>query len=97
MISISGRERAAHVVRAVKDDVVHAEVQLVQKASMEEVTELRLLVQQTTLSQKALQHRARERGICDGSRVIGVEVRRVFLQTADSVPVAPPQVVLHRS
>ena len=57
---------------------------------MKEVKEFRLPVQETPLRQEILQRGSWEWRICDGRRIMRVEVKLVFAQHAIRVRVSPP-------
>ena len=75
-------------------DIVHAEIHLVQEASMEEVEELGLLVQETALCQEVLQRRPRKWRVGNRCWIMRIEDGLVFTKTAVRVVVASPKVVL---
>jgi hypothetical protein len=78
----------------VEDDVIHANVHLVQKPIVYKVAPFRFLVEQTTLYEEAFQSCAGQRGICNGRRIMGVEVGGIEFQLADGIPIPPPEIVL---
>ena len=57
---------------------------------MEEVEEFRLLVQETALRQEVLQSSSWERRVCDGRRIMRIEIGLILAQPTISVRVSPP-------
>lgn len=92
LVSITNEtiSRKHYLARTVEDDVVHPKIYLVQESSVEEVTELWLLVQKSALRKEALECGPRKRRIRDRSRVMGVEVACILGKPADCAPVSPP-------